>query len=63
MEEVLEYTYAIHDHCLPRSGAYHEIFLMHGEEMAEKDVNHALRPNECALNTPLHNGGEHVSWE
>jgi len=36
MEEVLEYTYAIHDHCLPRSGAYHEIFLMHGEEMAEK---------------------------
>jgi len=36
MDEVMEYTYAIHDHCLPRSGAYHEIFLMHGNEMAEK---------------------------
>jgi len=36
MDEILAYTYAIHDHCLPRSGAYHEIFLMHGEEMAEK---------------------------
>merc|ERR1719327_1583708 len=36
MDEILGYTYAIHDHCLPRSGAYHEIFLMHGEEMAEK---------------------------
>merc|ERR1712151_455493 len=34
--EILGVTYAIHDHCLPRSGAYHEIFLMHGEEMAEK---------------------------
>jgi len=36
MEEIMGYTYAIHDHCLPRTGAYHEIFLMHGEEMAEK---------------------------
>merc|ERR1712190_517458 len=36
MDEILGYTYAMHDHCLPRSGAYHEIFLMHGEEMAEK---------------------------
>jgi sulfite reductase (NADPH) hemoprotein beta-component len=36
MTEILNVTYAIHDHCLPRSGAYHEIFLMHGEEMAEK---------------------------
>ncbi|CAJ1459739.1 unnamed protein product, partial [Effrenium voratum] len=34
--EVLHYTYDIHDHCLPRSGAYHEIFLMKGDEMAEK---------------------------
>mmetsp|Transcript_61257 Transcript_61257/g.189829 ORF Transcript_61257/g.189829 Transcript_61257/m.189829 type:complete len:832 (+) Transcript_61257:2-2497(+) len=36
MEEVMGHTYAIHDHCLPRTGAYHEVFLMHGEEMAEK---------------------------
>jgi len=36
MDEILNYTYAIHDHCLPRTGAYHEIFLMHGDEMAEK---------------------------
>jgi len=36
MEEILAHTYAMHDHCLPRSGAYHEIFLMHGDEMAEK---------------------------
>jgi len=36
MQEIVGYTYAIHDHCLPRTGAYHEIFLMHGEEMAEK---------------------------
>mmetsp|Transcript_61253 Transcript_61253/g.189805 ORF Transcript_61253/g.189805 Transcript_61253/m.189805 type:complete len:832 (+) Transcript_61253:2-2497(+) len=36
MEEIMGYTYAIHDHCLPRTGAYHEVFLMHGEEMAEK---------------------------
>eukprot|EP00401_Gymnodinium_catenatum_P002106 CAMPEP_0117484504 /NCGR_PEP_ID=MMETSP0784-20121206/14490_1 /TAXON_ID=39447 /ORGANISM="" /LENGTH=962 /DNA_ID=CAMNT_0005279075 /DNA_START=73 /DNA_END=2961 /DNA_ORIENTATION=- len=36
MEEILGYTYAIHDHCLPRSGAYHEIFLAHGKDMAEK---------------------------
>jgi len=36
MKEVLDYTYAIHDHCLPRTGAYHEIFLQHGPEMAEK---------------------------
>eukprot|EP00930_Biecheleria_cincta_P096933 TRINITY_DN886_c0_g1_i3.p1 TRINITY_DN886_c0_g1~~TRINITY_DN886_c0_g1_i3.p1 ORF type:complete len:943 (+),score=187.68 TRINITY_DN886_c0_g1_i3:69-2897(+) len=35
-QEILDYTYAIHDHCLPRSGAYHEIFLMQGDEMAEK---------------------------
>ncbi|CAE7246854.1 sir1, partial [Symbiodinium sp. CCMP2456] len=34
--EILHYTYEIHDHCLPRSGAYHEIFLMQGPEMAEK---------------------------
>jgi len=34
--EILEWTYSIHDHCLPRSGAYHEIFLMQGDEMAEK---------------------------
>jgi len=34
--EILHYTYDIHDHCLPRSGAYHEIFLMQGDEMAEK---------------------------
>ncbi|CAE7558714.1 sir1 [Symbiodinium microadriaticum] len=34
--EILHYTYEIHDHCLPRSGAYHEIFLMQGAEMAEK---------------------------
>lgn len=32
----MHYTYDIHDHCLPRSGAYHEIFLMQGDEMAEK---------------------------
>lgn len=36
MEEILGYTYAIHDHCLPRSGAYHEIFLVHGNDMDEK---------------------------
>ena len=36
MDEIVEYTYKIHDHNLPRSGAYHEIFLMHGDEMAEK---------------------------
>jgi sulfite reductase (NADPH) hemoprotein beta-component len=36
MNEILDYTYAIHDHNLPRTGAYHEIFLMQGEEMAEK---------------------------
>jgi len=36
MDEIVAYTYAMHDHCLPRTGAYHEIFLMHGEEMAEK---------------------------
>mmetsp|Transcript_92353 Transcript_92353/g.270333 ORF Transcript_92353/g.270333 Transcript_92353/m.270333 type:complete len:950 (+) Transcript_92353:70-2919(+) len=36
MDEIMGHTYAIHDHCLPRTGAYHEIFLMHGEEMAEK---------------------------
>jgi len=36
MAEVLDITYALHDHCLPRTGAYHEIFLMHGPEMAEK---------------------------
>mmetsp|Transcript_28863 Transcript_28863/g.72893 ORF Transcript_28863/g.72893 Transcript_28863/m.72893 type:complete len:956 (+) Transcript_28863:574-3441(+) len=36
MDEIVAYTYAMHDHCLPRSGAYHEIFLMQGEEMAEK---------------------------
>eukprot|EP00931_Biecheleriopsis_adriatica_P086419 TRINITY_DN610_c0_g1_i10.p1 TRINITY_DN610_c0_g1~~TRINITY_DN610_c0_g1_i10.p1 ORF type:complete len:964 (+),score=245.44 TRINITY_DN610_c0_g1_i10:67-2892(+) len=35
-EEILHWTYNIHDHCLPRSGAYHEVFLMQGEEMAEK---------------------------
>ncbi|CAK9002770.1 unnamed protein product [Durusdinium trenchii] len=35
-KEILHYTYDIHDHCLPRSGAYHEIFLMQGDEMAEK---------------------------
>jgi len=35
-EEILHWTYSIHDHCLPRSGAYHEIFLMQGDEMAEK---------------------------
>merc|ERR1719373_255639 len=38
MNEILGVTYAIHDHCLPRSGAYHEIFLMQGEEMAEKKL-------------------------
>merc|ERR1719277_766452 len=36
MDEIVAHTYAIHDHCLPRTGAYHEIFLMHGDEMAEK---------------------------
>ena len=36
MDEILAYTYAVHDHNLPRTGAYHEIFLMHGDEMAEK---------------------------
>ncbi|CAE8627317.1 unnamed protein product [Polarella glacialis] len=36
MDEVLNWTYQVHDHCLPRTGAYHEIFLMHGDEMAEK---------------------------
>lgn len=36
MQEILNITYGIHDHCLPRTGAYHEIFLMHGEDMAEK---------------------------
>merc|ERR550514_2153846 len=36
MKQVLDDTYAIHDHCLPRSGAYHEIFLMSGKEMEEK---------------------------
>eukprot|EP00933_Yihiella_yeosuensis_P073285 TRINITY_DN81923_c0_g1_i1.p1 TRINITY_DN81923_c0_g1~~TRINITY_DN81923_c0_g1_i1.p1 ORF type:complete len:963 (+),score=246.48 TRINITY_DN81923_c0_g1_i1:54-2891(+) len=35
-EEILHHTYNIHDHCLPRTGAFHEIFLMQGEEMAEK---------------------------
>jgi len=35
-EEILHWTYSIHDHCLPRSGAFHEIFLMQGDEMAEK---------------------------
>merc|ERR1712048_174817 len=36
MNEIVGVTYAIHDHCLPRSGAYHEIFLMHGPELEEK---------------------------
>jgi len=36
MDQILHDTYAIHDHCLPRSGAYHEIFLMKGQEMEEK---------------------------
>lgn len=36
LQEIVAHTYAIHDHCLPRTGAYHEIFLMHGQEMAEK---------------------------
>jgi len=35
-DRILRYTYDIHDHCLPRTGAYHEIYLMEGEEMAEK---------------------------
>ena len=36
MDQVLSDTYETHDHCLPRTGAYHEIFLMDGPEMAEK---------------------------
>eukprot|EP00929_Paragymnodinium_shiwhaense_P122330 TRINITY_DN94_c0_g1_i1.p1 TRINITY_DN94_c0_g1~~TRINITY_DN94_c0_g1_i1.p1 ORF type:complete len:977 (-),score=302.61 TRINITY_DN94_c0_g1_i1:442-3297(-) len=36
MDEIVGHTYAIHDHCLPRTGAYHEIFIMQGDEMAEK---------------------------
>jgi len=36
MDAIMRCTYAIHNHCLPRSGAYHEIFLMSGEDMAEK---------------------------
>jgi sulfite reductase (NADPH) hemoprotein beta-component len=36
MEEILGYTYEIHDHCLPRTGGYHEVYIMQGPEMAEK---------------------------
>merc|ERR1711972_1278395 len=46
MEEILGYTYAMHDHCLPRSGAYHEIFLMKGPEMAEKNLLFGSTPLE-----------------
>mmetsp|Transcript_26238 Transcript_26238/g.55671 ORF Transcript_26238/g.55671 Transcript_26238/m.55671 type:complete len:958 (+) Transcript_26238:71-2944(+) len=37
MDQILGDTYAIHDHCLPRSGAYHEIFIMDGDAMGEKN--------------------------
>jgi len=37
MDEIMGHTYAIHDHCLPRTGAFHEIFIMKGDEMAEKN--------------------------
>mmetsp|Transcript_69813 Transcript_69813/g.161496 ORF Transcript_69813/g.161496 Transcript_69813/m.161496 type:complete len:952 (+) Transcript_69813:47-2902(+) len=46
MDEIMGYTYAIHDHCLPRTGAYHEIFLMHGDEMAEKSQVMGTTPIE-----------------
>merc|ERR1712190_545426 len=46
MDEILGYTYAMHDHCLPRSGAYHEIFLMKGPEMAEKNLLFGSTPVE-----------------
>merc|ERR1712190_501480 len=46
MNEILGVTYAIHDHCLPRSGAYHEIFLMKGPEMAEKNLLFGSTPVE-----------------
>jgi sulfite reductase (NADPH) hemoprotein beta-component len=36
MDEVLGYTYEIHDHCLPRTGGYHEVYIMDGPEMKEK---------------------------
>mmetsp|Transcript_40279 Transcript_40279/g.112911 ORF Transcript_40279/g.112911 Transcript_40279/m.112911 type:complete len:949 (+) Transcript_40279:100-2946(+) len=36
MQQVMSDCYASHDHCLPRSGAYHEIFLVHGAEYEEK---------------------------
>jgi len=36
MEAIMEQAYAISDHMLPRTGAQHEIFIMEGEEMAEK---------------------------
>jgi len=36
MEKVLEVAYSVSDHMLPRTGAFHEIFIMEGPAMAEK---------------------------
>eukprot|EP00913_Durusdinium_trenchii_P014679 g13772.t1 len=54
-KEILHYTYDIHDHCLPRSGAYHEIFLMQVEEEPLYGLTYLPRKFKVAVAIPPSN--------
>jgi sulfite reductase (NADPH) hemoprotein beta-component len=50
MDQILSFTSALNNHCLPGSGAYHEIFLMNSPETREKsEVSGCLRVEEEPL--------------